>query len=395
MTEFDTQTPTETGFDVAYVVADPGVPVFGTKGASVHVQELVRTWRARGARVRIYCTREGDHRPADLADVEVTCVKVAKGDTASREVAQAHAAQELARAVLADGADVVHERYSLFSTALATITAKSAALGVLEVNAPLIEEQATHRELVDREAAEAALVTQVRAAACTYAVSRSVAGWVEDRVPGSDPLVVPNGVNPDRLRPVHTPADAPAVVVFVGTLKPWHGVEVMLEAAALARQDWTVRLVGDGPQGESLRQLAAERGLDVEFVGAVDPAQIPESLDGALVAVAPYPDGQDQYFSPLKVLEYSSAALPVVASEVGQLGELVDHGVTGILVPPSDAPALAAAIDTLVGTPARAREMGERGRAKILAGHTWSHGLDEIVTRLHAGQHAPLVGATA
>ncbi|MGA8046331.1 MAG: glycosyltransferase, partial [Dermatophilaceae bacterium] len=93
---------------VAYLCADPGVPAFGTKGASVHVQEIIRAWRARGAQVHLYCTRLGDDVPADLRDLPVTQVPVERGaDPADRERAQAHAAERLAAAVLADGADVV------------------------------------------------------------------------------------------------------------------------------------------------------------------------------------------------------------------------------------------------------------------------------------------------
>ena len=74
---------------VAYVCADPGIPVFGTKGASVHVQEIVRAWRARGADVHVYAVRLGDDVPADLADLPVHLVRVGgKGlDPAQREVA--------------------------------------------------------------------------------------------------------------------------------------------------------------------------------------------------------------------------------------------------------------------------------------------------------------------
>lgn len=370
---------------VAYVCADPGVPAFGTKGASVHIQEMVRAWRAKGAQVRLYLVRVGDDVPADLAEVPVTHVPVAKsadGGTAARERAQREAAAALAEAVLADGVDVVHERYSLFSSALATITESSSAVGLLEVNAPLIEEQATHRELVDVEGADRALQAQAGAADRVLAVSEPVSAWVRGRVPSARVVVTPNGVDPQRVRAVrHDPEDTPTVV-FVGTLKPWHGVEHLLEAAALARCPWQVRIVGDGPQAPSLRARAAELGLDVDFRGAVTPAEVPAQLQGAHVAVAPYPDGQDQYFSPLKVLEYSAAALPVVASDVGQLGDLVHDGVTGLLVPPSDPAALAAAVDGLVSVPERAERMGSAGRRRMLRQHTWGHVLDRAVDGL-------------
>ena len=270
---------------VAYLCADPGVPVFGTKGASVHVQEIVRAWRARGARVHLYCTRLGDEVPADLRDLPVTHLLVPGNlDTGEREHAQEQAAAQLAGAVLADGADVVYERYSLFSRALAVLGAHAAGARIrriLEVNSPLIEEQARHRTLVDAPAAWAALRSQVGAADRVVAVSPPVADWVGRHTPAGDRLrIVPNGVNVDRIRPPATPApqSGRAVVVFVGTLKPWHGLEFLIEAAALAGASWQLRVVGDGPLRQALRDQAAARGLAVAFRGAVAPERIAGEL---------------------------------------------------------------------------------------------------------------------
>src|SRR5690606_23562284 len=153
---------------VAYVCADPGIPVFGTKGASVHVQEIIRAWRARGAEVHVYAVRLGDEVPVDLADLPVHLVRVGgKGlDPAQREVAQQAAAAELARQVVELAPDVVYERYSLFSCVLeqARQGLGSTVRTVLEVNAPLVDEQRTHRVLVDEAAAVGALRTQLAAA---------------------------------------------------------------------------------------------------------------------------------------------------------------------------------------------------------------------------------------
>ena len=371
---------------VAYVCADPGIPVFGTKGASVHVQEIIRAWRARGAEVHVYAVRLGDEVPADLADLPVHLVRVGgKGlDPAQREVAQQAAAAELGRQVVELAPDVVYERYSLFSSVLeqARVGLGSAVRTVLEVNAPLIDEQRTHRVLVDEAAAVGALRTQLAAADVVGCVSEPVADWVRDRAEAGDRIpavvVVPNGVNTERVRPVTPDPDGPPVVVFVGTLKPWHGVEDLVRAAALAEQPWRLRLVGDGPQRETVERLAAEHVLDVELVGAVAPEQVPAALEGARVAVAPYPAtaASDHYFSPLKVYEYAAAALPVVASRIGQIPSVVEDDVTGVLVPPSDPPALAAAVDALVADPARATRLGATGRARMEERHSWHHVLD-------------------
>lgn len=405
---------------VAYVCADPGIPVFGTKGASVHIQEIVRAWRDRGADVEVYAVRLGDpeHVPADLADLVVHHVPVGRigsgsasgddaGATARREVAQRQACAEIARRVVAAAPDVVYERYSLFSTVL---HAARRGLGegiraVLEVNAPLIDEQREHRVLVDEVGAEGALRAQVAAADVVACVSGRVAEWVHERVgldegpcaaPGevahggaglvgqASVLVVPNGVNTDRIQAVTPDLDGDPVVVFVGTLKPWHGVEDLVRAAALAQRPWRLRIVGDGPQRAAVEQAAAEHGLTVELTGAVAPEQIPAALEGALVAVAPYPDSGDHYFSPLKVYEYGAAALPVVASRIGQIPTVVEDGRTGLLVPPSDPPALAAAIDSLVADPDAARRMGAEARRLMEREHSWGHVLAATLAPISA-----------
>jgi glycosyltransferase involved in cell wall biosynthesis len=374
---------------VAYLCADPGVPAFGTKGASVHVQEIIRAWRARGAQVHLYCTRLGDDVPADLSDLPVTHVPVERGaDPADRERAQAHAAERLAAAVLADGADVVYERYSLFSTALAVIGERAAVrpLRILEVNAPLIEEQSRHRTLVAEADAWAALDAQTTAADRVVAVSPPVAEWVARHtghvIDGDVLRVVANGVNVDRIRPAVSTGTGSPVVVFVGTLKPWHGIETLVEAAAAARAPWRLRLIGDGPQAAALREQAARLGVEVEFRGAVPPERMGAELAEASIAVAPYPQSEDHYFSPLKIYEYAAAALPVVASAIGQVPQIVTDGVTGTLVEPSDPAALAAAIDDLATDPDRAARLGRAGRERAVAEHSWGRVLERVLDGL-------------
>ena len=373
---------------VAYLCADPGVPAFGTKGASVHVQEIIRAWRARGAQVHLYCTRLGDDVPTDLRDLPVTHVPVERGaHPADRERAQAVAAERLAHAVLADGADVVYERYSLFSTALAVIGEQAGVAGaplrILEVNAPLIEEQSRHRTLVAEADAWAALSAQTAAADRIVAVSPPVADWVARHGLAGDRLrVVANGVNVDRIRPSGGATSGVPVVVFVGTLKPWHGIETLVEAAAAARNSWRLRLVGDGPQLAALREQTTRLGVEVEFRGAVAPERMGAELADASIAVAPYPESEDHYFSPLKIYEYAAAGLPVVASAIGQVPRIVEDGVTGILVAPSDVAALAAAIDDLVADPERAARMGAAGRERAVAEHSWARVLERIIAGL-------------
>ena len=364
---------------IAYVCLDPGIPVFGTKGASVHIQEVVREYRRRGHDVTVYATRRGSDVPDDLAELRVVDVPITTRDEEERERAQQAASASVSDMVRAGGYDLVYERYSLFST----VIAECGVPGILEVNAPLIDEQRTHRVLVDEQAADAALREQVQAALATICVSDPVRDWVIARTEGTRVFTVPNGVNVHRITPQPESPGAP-VVTFVGTLKPWHGVDVLLRARAHAHKDWQLRIIGDGPMRAELDDLARSLGIDVDFRGAVAPDAIPQHMAGTAIGVAPYPamdTDSDQYFSPLKVYEYMAAGLPVVASRVGQLPEIM--GESAYLVPPSDPEALAAALDALVANPVERARVGSDNRRQAEREHSWTGTVDHILA--HAG----------
>ena len=364
---------------IAYVCLDPGIPVFGTKGASVHIQEVVREYRRRGHDVTVYATRRGSDVPDNLAELRIVDVPITTRDEEERERAQQAASASVSDMVRAGGYDLVYERYSLFST----VIAECGVPGILEVNAPLIDEQRTHRVLVDEQAADAALQEQVQAALATICVSDPVRDWVIARTEGTRVFTVPNGVNVHRITPQPESPGAP-VVTFVGTLKPWHGVDVLLRARAQAHKDWQLRIIGDGPMRAELDDLARSLGIDVDFRGAVAPDVIPQHMAGTAIGVAPYPamdTDSDQYFSPLKVYEYMAAGLPVVASRVGQLPEIM--GESAYLVPPSDPEALAEALDALVANPVERARVGSDNRRQAEREHSWTGTVDHILA--HAG----------
>jgi glycosyltransferase involved in cell wall biosynthesis len=368
---------------VAYICADQGIPVFGRKGCSIHVQEVVRALIDLGAEVDLFTPRnEGEPLPG-LESVQLHPLPVtAHKNPAAREQAALRANRDLREALERQGPfDLVYERYSLWSHQGMDYAQSKRVPGVLEINAPLIDEQALHRVLVDRPQAEWVAHRAFGNATALIAVSQEVATYLRQYPHAEERVhVVPNGVNPDRfpkdLPPSRPSAPGMFTVGFVGTLKPWHGLETLVAAFdRLHDIDRAVRLlvVGDGPERCRLEENLSVGGLQhaVQFTGSVPPAEVPGLLASMEVAVAPYPNLSDFYFSPLKVYEYMAAGCAIVASRIGQLDGLIEHGVSGLLCSPGDPHELAGALLQLRSEPSLRDRLGQAARAKVRQAHTW------------------------
>ena len=178
---------------------------------------------------------------------------------------------------------------------------------------------------------------------------------------------IPSGIDPARF----ISADAherlfknPLVIGSAAVLEARKGHEILLEAAALLKADGvnlSYQLAGAGPLRHQLEQQAAHLGLqeEVQFLGFV--SDISKFLAAIDIFVMPsLHEGLG-----VAVLEAMAAGKPVVASRVGGLAESVADGVTGILVPPANATALAQGIAKLVHDRSLAREMGLRGQERV------------------------------
>ncbi|MCP3915407.1 MAG: N-acetyl-alpha-D-glucosaminyl L-malate synthase BshA [bacterium] len=173
--------------------------------------------------------------------------------------------------------------------------------------------------------------------------------------------VIPNFVDLETFRP-NGQADGPPSAVHVSNFRRVKRVPWLVRAFAEASEgtDAHLTLVGDGPEQDEARRVAQEHGLAgrVRFLGMRD--ALPELLSPADVYAL---TSQDESFG-LSALEAMACATPVVATDVGGVGEVVVDGVTGFLAPADDRAAYAAKLRALLVDRERAREMGRAARAR-------------------------------
>jgi glycosyltransferase involved in cell wall biosynthesis len=194
-------------------------------------------------------------------------------------------------------------------------------------------------------------------------------------MPVSTDLFAPNRVDRDLARAEFGFDPGDHILGTVGNLNPQKGHEYLLRAAARARMDLDgvkVLIVGAAHDThreyermlyELARSLGLEAGVDVVFTGALrDVRPALAAVDVFVCSSVPRSEG-----APAAVEEAMMMAVPVVASRVGALAEVVSDGFTGYLVPPLDSEAMAEAVVGLFRAPDRRRAMGDRGRERALA----------------------------
>ncbi len=380
---------------IAYVCSDPGVPVFGNKGCSIHCQAVIREFVRRGFEVDLFATRAGNNVLDDFQDVRFHRLseRLPK-DIGERERALRDQNGRLARKLAAAGPfDLIYERYSLWSFSAMRFAKENGVPSLLEVNAPLIQEQKAYRKIGDVAAAKRASDICLSEADSIIAVSQEVGEQITLNGNGSKVSVVPNGVDVGRFDLGKSDGDGrnrkgeKTVIGFVGTLKPWHGVDKLLDAFALVNcglPDVELHIIGDGPERERLEEQLDTYPVDVRpFVrwhGSVPNSEVPELMSRFSIAVAPYPQLDGFYFSPLKILEYMAAGIAVVASRIGQIPMLIDHDRTGVLVEPGNEFAMADALIGLIGDGKRRERLGVSAREQAVERHSWSRVVDQMLS---------------
>jgi L-malate glycosyltransferase len=251
-----------------------------------------------------------------------------------------------------------------------------------------------NRREINPDKSPAQIALQRAAYACAHVVvaNSAAAGHrlARERVPRSRIRVIPNGIELEAYGPSNN--DRPIRrIVTVANLRPEKAHEVLFEAAELVLRrcpDAEFVIAGNGPRRQELEDLARSRGIatNVRFVGHVD--DVPALLASSDLFVLP---SRSEAF-PNSVLEAMATGLPVVATRVGGIIELVENQRTGVLVPPDDARALGHAILDLIQWRSHAVRLGRAARAEVEARYSWQRMISafERVYIEQLGVHAPV-----
>lgn len=274
---------------ICYLCADPGISLEKCNGSAAHVRNIVRSFCDLGHDVVLIMSSTGGTKDLGVPVHGVPVPGISSslleevvgsddklggaGGKGGRPIFRAlrhlwnnvATEQALVKVLHRYQPDLIYERYSPFSVAGGLLARREGIPHILEVNAPLAREGAQYRNQALPEVAEMLERTAFGIASCIVAVSRELGDeLVAKGVPGSKIVVVPNGVDPGKFKPqgrtYQDGLDGKFVVGFVGSLKAWHGVDVLAEAFKMLASDPRLHLlvVGDGPMAGLLRDLENE-----------------------------------------------------------------------------------------------------------------------------------------
>jgi glycosyltransferase involved in cell wall biosynthesis len=331
---------------------DKGIKPGGSKGASVHLQ----------------CMREAFAKSG--ADVDA-------------RLRSLHAEAPLG---------AVYERYALGAEAGSRFCREQGLPHVLEVNAPLMEEAAQHRDFEITDHVIEVETATFRGAHRVLAVSQGVADSVLVR--GVDPdrvWVRPNGVDTDRFLPAQRGAEPGAsfVLGFHGRLRPWHAFDRLVDVTARLLErghDVRLELAGKGDYAQYLKgRVPADRWSHTEWMDHDRVAEFVARYDALALTYSP---DAPCYFSPLKLLEAMAVGAVPVVPRLGDLEQVVQHEVSGLVYPAGDTDALVEELERVITDLALRARLSE-GAVAVARQHSWSAMAREILDDLARAAASP------
>jgi glycosyltransferase involved in cell wall biosynthesis len=379
---------------IAYLRSTPGV---GTQagGAATHINGFVNAATELGAEVRVISNdyiAGIDRTRLKLIDPEPLGSTRAAFDLHNNLIFSVGAIREVEHS----SADLIYQRYARFSWAGVAASLLTGRPLFLEYNGSEVW-MGKHWDM----GSMLPLLSRFERLNLEAAARIFVVADVERRnllragVPDEKIIVNPNGVDTEKFRPgvgglaarreLGVAGDE-TLCGFVGTFGPWHGVLTLAEAITLLPADSKVRflLVGAGKLRDEVQRIvgAAGREPQVIFAGHVGHERVPALLDACDILLSPHvplEDGSEFFGSPTKLFEYMAMGKGIIASRLGQIGEVLVDDQTALLTEPGNVHELTRAILRLSSSQELRERLGAAARAAAIARHTWKHNAQRVL----------------
>jgi len=216
--------------------------------------------------------------------------------------------------------------------------------------------------------------------------------YIELGVEAAKIHVIPNGADPEKFRPCEKPVDMvekyalqeKIVIGWIGSLVGWSGIENLIAMALHVLENYpnvAFMMVGGGANKEFFQEKLHIKNYAprVILTGTVPHDEVPQYLAGMDIVLAPYPQLPFWYPSSLKIFEYMAAGKAVIASDIGQVGEVIKDGKNGLLIDPDGDEALLRKTVTLVENEELRKRLGAQARRDLLDNYTWEHHAKKII----------------
>ncbi len=300
--------------------------------------------------------------------------------------------------ILTEKPDFIYDRYMIFNASCVLIGRRYGIPVFLEVNAPLALER---YEQPDERLYFKRLAFYLEKWICsnsskTIVVSTPLKDYlVSIGVPAEKIVVMPNGVNPEKFKPKEEKIkkllkecgfDANDIIVgFVGILRPWHGLELLLEAfnqAVKNEGNLKLLIVGDGPIRSNIEKRVSELNLsrNVYITGRVSHNDVAWYVNLFDIAVSPR---ATFYASPMKIPEYMALEKAVIAPNIDNIRDLLIDRKTGILFEPESEESLKRSVLALAKDRKFRKILGKNARNRILEHLNWKKNAERIIEAMN------------
>lgn len=365
----------------------------------IHIREIVRALEQLGHEVTLICPAAA-RRPVGLRQTPRSPwswrgrLRLPQGVRRVLEIAYNLVTYVRSRRALRrERPDFVYERYSCFSVGGVLAAAHTGIPLILEVNATHTGKWGSPLALFFPGLARRMERYALNQASGIIVVSQALRDdLVQSGIPAEKICVSPNAIDPEVIAAVDVPAARAEVrrrlhlgdrivVGFAGSLRRWHGVDLLAEAARqLAHQDPNVAflIVGWGELAAELRDQVRTSGLQdrVMLTGGVPHSEVFPLIAAMDITVMP---DSNEWGSPMKILEYMALGKTTVAPRLGPIEELIEDGRTGRLFTRRSVAELVACLRDLAADPRQRERLGQNARRHVLAERTWRKNAEQIV----------------